>query len=35
MSNSMKRLTGYRPTFVREHLGWEWLVHAWLEAEGL
>ena len=35
MSNSMKRLTGYRPSFVREHLGWEWLVQAWLRKEGL
>jgi AraC-like DNA-binding protein len=33
MSNSMKRLTGYRPSFVREHLGWEWLVEAWLRGE--
>lgn len=35
MSNSMKRLLGYRPSFVREHLGWEWLIQAWLEEEGL
>jgi AraC-like DNA-binding protein len=34
MSNSMKRLTGYRPTFVREHLGWEWVIEAWLRGEG-
>lgn len=34
MSNSMKRLTGYRPTFVREHLGWEWLVEMWIRGEG-
>lgn len=33
MSNSMKRLTGYRPSFVREHLGWEWIVDAWLQQE--
>lgn len=33
MSNSMKRLTGYRPSFVREHLGWEWIVAAWLREE--
>jgi AraC-like DNA-binding protein len=33
MSNSMKRLIGYRPSFVREHLGWEWLIHAWLRGE--
>lgn len=35
MSNSMKRLTGYRPTFVRDRLGWEWIVEAWLQREGL
>ncbi len=35
MSNSMQRLLGYRPSFVREHLGWEWLVQAWVEGEGL
>lgn len=29
MSNTMKRLIGYRPSFVREHLGWEWIVEAW------
>lgn len=33
MSNSMKRLTGYRPSFVREHLGWEWIVAAWVRRE--
>ena len=33
MSNAMKRLTGYRPSFVREHLGWEWIVEAWLRGE--
>lgn len=33
MSNSMKRLTGYRPSFVREHLGWEWIVRAWINGE--
>lgn len=35
MSNSMKRLVGHRPSFVREHLGWEWLIEAWLRREGL
>lgn len=34
LSNAMKRLTGYRPSFVREHLGWEWIVAAWLREEG-
>lgn len=33
MSNSMKRLTGYRPSFVREHLGWEWIVESWIRRE--
>lgn len=33
MSHTMKRLTGYRPSFVREHLGWEWLVEAWWREE--
>jgi AraC-like DNA-binding protein len=33
MSNQMKRMIGYRPTEVREHLGWEWIVEAWLRRE--
>lgn len=33
LSNTMKRLTGYRPSFVREHLGWEWIVDAWWKGE--
>lgn len=33
MSHTMKRLTGYRPSFVREHLGWEWIVEAWWQRE--
>lgn len=33
LSNTMKRLTGYRPSFVREHLGWEWIVDAWWRGE--
>ncbi|HLU24608.1 MAG TPA: helix-turn-helix domain-containing protein [Longimicrobiales bacterium] len=33
MSNQMKRLTNYRPTVVRKHLGWEWFIEAWLCAE--
>ncbi|HSJ10384.1 MAG TPA: AraC family transcriptional regulator [Longimicrobiales bacterium] len=33
MSNQMKRLTGFRPTQVRELLGWEWLVEAWIRKE--
>jgi AraC-like DNA-binding protein len=35
MSNQMKRLIGYRPSEVRELLGWEWIVEAWLKREGL
>jgi AraC-like DNA-binding protein len=35
MSNQMKRLIGYRPSEVRELLGWEWVVEAWLKKEGL
>jgi transcriptional regulator GlxA family with amidase domain len=34
MSNQMKRLTGFRPSEVRELLGWEWIVEAWLKREG-
>jgi hypothetical protein len=33
MSNQMKRLIGHRPSEVRELLGWEWLVEAWLKQE--
>lgn len=33
MSNSMKRLLGVRPSFVRDHLGWEWIVELWLRRE--
>jgi AraC-like DNA-binding protein len=35
MSNQMKRLIGYRPSEVRELLGWEWIVEAWLKKEGV
>lgn len=35
MSNQMKRLMGYRPSQVRELLGWEWMVEAWLKQEGI
>jgi AraC-like DNA-binding protein len=35
MSNQMKRLTGYRPSEVRELLGWEWITEAWVKQEGL
>lgn len=33
LSNQMLRLTGLRPTEVRERLGWEWIVEAWLRTE--
>ncbi len=33
LSNQMKRLTGIRPSEAREHLGWEWLLEAWLRRE--
>lgn len=35
LSNQMKRLTGFRPTDVRQRLGWEWVVEAWLRRERL
>jgi AraC-like DNA-binding protein len=35
MSNQMKRLIGYRPSEVRDLLGWEWIVESWLKQEGL
>lgn len=35
LSNQMKRLIGYRPSEVRRLLGWEWIVEAWLEKEGV
>lgn len=33
LSNQMYRLTGARPSTVRERLGWEWFVESWLETE--
>jgi AraC-like DNA-binding protein len=33
LSNQMKRLTGHRPSEVRELLGWEWIVESWLKKE--
>lgn len=33
LSNQMYRLTGVRPSTVRDRLGWEWIVEAWLEME--
>lgn len=33
LSNQMHRLIGLRPSTVRKHLGWEWVVEAWLRRE--
>lgn len=33
LSNQMVRLTGLRPQAVRNKVGWEWIVEAWLERE--
>ena len=33
LSNQMKRLMGTRPSTIRECLGWEWVVEAWLRME--
>ena len=33
LSNQMYRLTGTRPSTVRERLGWEWFIESWLETE--
>lgn len=33
VSNQMHRLIGYRPSQVRECLGWEWLLEEWLRRE--
>ena len=33
VSNQMHRLIGYRPSHVREYLGWEWILEAWLRRE--
>jgi len=35
LSNQMKRLLGFRPSEIRRLLGWEWIVEAWMEKEGL
>jgi AraC-like DNA-binding protein len=32
-SNQMKRLTGLRPSLMRECFGWEWIVESWLFQE--
>lgn len=33
LSNQMQRLIGYRPSQVRDYLGWEWILEAWLRKE--
>jgi AraC-like DNA-binding protein len=33
LSNQMERLVGVRPSVVRDRLGWEWFVEAWLHRE--
>lgn len=33
LSNQMKRLTSVRPSTIRDCLGWEWVVEAWLADE--
>jgi AraC-like DNA-binding protein len=33
LSNQMKRLTGLRPSIMRECFGWEWIVESWLFQE--
>ena len=33
MSNQMKRLIGCRPTDVRDHLGYEWIIEEWVSRE--
>lgn len=33
LSNQMQRLIGFRPSQVRDFLGWEWVLEAWLRKE--
>lgn len=33
LSNQMHRLTGARPSTVRDCLGWEWILESWLRRE--
>lgn len=33
LSNQMKRLINCRPSDVRNHLGWEWVVEMWIKTE--
>ena len=33
LSNQMKRLTGLRPSIMKDCFGWEWIVESWLRQE--
>ena len=33
VSNQMQRLVGFRPSQVRDYLGWEWILEEWLRRE--
>ena len=33
LSNQMKRLTGVRPSEVKERIGWEWVLERWIQRE--
>jgi AraC-like DNA-binding protein len=33
LSNQMSRLTGLRPSIMKECFGWEWIVETWLRTE--
>lgn len=33
LSNQMKRLTGVRPSEVKERIGWEWVLERWIHRE--
>jgi AraC-like DNA-binding protein len=35
LSNQMKRLTGLRPSLMKECFGWEWIVESWLRREAM
>jgi len=35
LSNQMQRIFGFRPSVVREFLGWEWILETWLHRQGL
>jgi AraC-like DNA-binding protein len=35
LSNQMKRLTGLRPSIMKQCFGWEWIVESWLHREAI